>query len=81
MTDNTSGATKAQLAPVVTRNVRAELARTGRTRAEAMQVAGVSERTWEKRMRDDSTWRLSELRRLSAWLGVSLGDLTRDGRR
>lgn len=70
MTDNPS-----PTAPAVTRNVRAELARAGRSPTEARNFLSMSATTWTTRMANPGTWRLTELERLASWLGVKTSDL------
>jgi hypothetical protein len=68
MTDNVAP-------PVVTRNVRAELARAGRSPTEARNHLEMSATTWTTRMAAPGTWRLQELERLAEWLGVNTSEL------
>lgn len=61
--------------PVITGNIRAELARAGMTVAHAQRVVDISPGTWETRMRVPGTWKMSELRALADALGVTVGRL------
>ncbi len=71
---------------MITRNIRAELARAGMTVAAAQHTVGrlsevdgawrpMSAGTWERRMREPGTWKLQELEALAAELGISVGRL------
>ena len=72
--------------PVITVNIRAELARRGLTAEHARGHLGrrsattgawrpMSATTWEERMRNPGTWRLQELETLAEALGISVGRL------
>jgi hypothetical protein len=79
MTDNASG-TAVGHPPAITRNIRAELARAGRTARMAQEAIGVPASTWDDRMREPGYWRINQLERLAAWLDVELADLFRNAR-
>lgn len=79
MTDNAAGATVGA-PPAITRNIRAELARAGRTARQARAAIGISPSTWDDRMSQPGYWRLQELERLAGWLGVDVATLVRSGR-
>jgi hypothetical protein len=78
MTDNATGT--AVEPPVITRNIRAELARAGRTARQAQEAIGIPASTWDDRMRRPGSWRMSQLEALAAWLGVELFELLRGAR-
>lgn len=79
MTDNRTG-TAVELPPAITRNIRAELARAGRTARQAQDATGIRPSTWDSRMSQPGSWRLKELECLADWLGVELSTLVRDAR-
>jgi hypothetical protein len=79
MTDNATGTT-VDLPPVITRNIRAELARAGKTSREAQEAIRVGATTWDDRMRRPGYWRLNQLEALAEWLGVDLFELIRGAR-
>ena len=78
MTDNATGT--AVEPPVSTRNIRAELARAGKTARQAQEAIGIPASTWDDRMRHPGYWRMSQLEALAAWLGVELFELLRGAR-
>lgn len=73
MTDTKEAAV--ELPPPVTRNIRAELARAGRTTRQAQEAIGIPASTWDDRMREPGYWRLNQLEALAQWLGVPLQEL------
>lgn len=79
MTDNAMG-TAVDLPPVITRNIRAELARAGRTARQAQEAIQISSTTWDDRMRQPGYWRLQHLEALADWLGVDIVALLRGAR-
>lgn len=78
MTDNATGT--AVEPPAITRNIRAELARAGRNVGQAQEATGIRPSTWDDRMRQPGYWRLAELERLAAWLGVDVVTLVKGHR-
>ncbi len=62
-------------APLVTRNVKAELARAGLTATQARDHLEMARSTWDSRMADPKLWRLGELEALSALVGSSVAEL------
>ena len=78
MTDNVTGT--AVEPPVITRNIRAELARAGRNIGQAQDATGIRPSTWDARMREPGYWRLKELEKLADWLGVDVTVLLRGAR-
>jgi hypothetical protein len=79
MTDNEAG-TSVGLPPALTRNIRAELARAGRSARQAQEAIGIPGSTWDDRMVRPGYWRLGQLQALADWLGVELADLVRSPR-
>ena len=73
MTDK--NAPPAPAPPVITGNIRAEMARAGMSVQRAQNIVNVSPGTWETRMKTPGTWRMNELERLAAALGVSVARL------
>jgi hypothetical protein len=57
--------------PVITGNIRAEMARAGMTVAATQRHLEMSAPTWERRMRNPGTWKWSELEKLAALLHVA----------
>jgi hypothetical protein len=80
MTDNTASAPIVHRPPPITRNIRAELARAGKTAKEAQEVVGLGATTWDDRMTRPGYWRLNQLEALAAWLGVDVVTLLRGAR-
>jgi hypothetical protein len=64
----------------VNANIRAELARAGRTAREAQRGTGIPSSTWDSRMAEPGYWRLRELQRLAEWLGIDASVLVRGAR-
>lgn len=60
---------------LVNGNIRAELARAGKTVKDAQGVAGIAPSTWDARMADPGSWRVDQLVKLAAWLNVELVEL------
>lgn len=56
-------------------NVRAEVARAGRTGREVAAKVEMSHSTWMSRMRKPDTWRMGELKRIADELGIPLDRL------
>ena len=56
-------------------NVRAEMARQGRTQRELAEMLGVSQPTVSARLSGRRDFTVAELRRISKWLGVPLRTL------
>lgn len=80
MTDNPANAPIVRRPPPITRNIRAELARAGKTAREAQEAIGIPPSTWDSRMADPGYWRLGQLESLAAWLGVDVETLLRGAR-
>jgi hypothetical protein len=68
------------IARSISRNVRAEVARTGLRAEDIARRVGVSLATWYRRAEDPSSWSINELLRLAAVLEVTLHDLITEGR-
>ncbi len=56
-------------------HIRVALAESGRTAKSVYTAADIGEATWYRRMAEDGTWRLSELRRVADEMGYTVGAL------
>jgi hypothetical protein len=81
MTDTPGNAPIVRRPPPITRNIRAELARAGKTAREAQLAIGLPPSTWDDRMREPEYWRLGQLESLAKWLGVDVETLLQVGAR
>jgi hypothetical protein len=86
MTDSPAEPVATAPPPVITGNIRAEMARRGISAATARRMLGrrgthglvaMSPTTWETRMREPGSWKWRELERLAEILGVSPAELVR----
>jgi hypothetical protein len=81
MTDTPGNAPIVRRPPPITRNIRAELARAGKTAREAQEAIRVPASTWDDRMREPRYWRIGQLEELAEWLGVDVATLLQVGAR
>jgi hypothetical protein len=62
--------------PYYSANVRAEVARAGRTQQAVFDAIGMTRSQWERRMRGDVDWRAIELHRIAEVLDIPVDRLT-----
>lgn len=70
----------AETSSLVSRNVRAEIARAGRTQTSVASAIGVPRHHWQRRIRGVVDWRVGELFQIATVLGVPLSALTGEAR-
>lgn len=60
----------------ISANVRAEIARAGRTQRDIAEAIGLTYSQWQRRMSGTVKWRIDELQRIARHLSVPLPALT-----
>lgn len=59
----------------MTKTIKIRLVELGATAVSIRDAAGITEWTWAERMRNPASWRLGELERVAAALGVTVAEL------